>query len=252
MYFDSHAHYDDSAFNEDRDELLSSLPSFDVCGIVNAGCDIKSSLNCLKLAEKYPFIYSAIGIHPENCEGFEEDFEEKLAELSKHEKCVAIGEVGLDYHYTRSNAELQKTLFRKQIRLANDLNLPVVIHERDAFADCLQILKEERPKKGVMHCFSGNEETVKLILNLGLYIGIGGTITFKNNVKTVAMCPLVPDDKILIETDAPYLAPHPMRGKRNNSGYLSYVCEKIGDIKGVSGEKIADITKENAMNFFVI
>lgn len=248
--FDSHAHYDDEAFENDRRELLASLPDKGVCGVVNCGCDFSSSQKAIELSEELHYIYAAVGIHPENAD--------KAAELSavrclaRHEKCVAIGEIGLDYHYTEENKEEQKALFEEQLVMARELSLPVIIHERDAYADCLEILKKHAPLKGVMHCFSGNRETLREVLALGLYIGVGGTLTFKNNRKTVEMLPLVPEDKLLFETDSPYLSPEPVRGRRNNSANIFHVACRAAQILDKSAEELLEKTCSNAEEFFGI
>lgn len=250
MIFDSHAHYDDEAFEPDRDSILSSLPEKGVSKAVNCGCDVTSSEKAIALSEKFPFIYAAVGIHPENVD--ECDDISAIERLTKHDKCVAIGEVGLDYHYTKENKERQKEIFIAQIELSNRLGLPLIIHERDAYSDCLEILKAHTPKKAVMHCFSGNVESVREVLKLGLYIGVGGTLTFKNNKKTVEMLPSVPLERLLFETDAPYLSPEPMRGKRNDSSNIKYVAERAGLILGKEAGGLLKITYDNAMKFFDI
>lgn len=252
MIFDSHAHYDSHQFDEDRFVVLSSMPESNVSGIVNCGCDIPSSEMSLSFADKYPYVYASVGFHPGCVEDYKEGDLEVIKKLSRHEKCVAIGEIGLDYHYGKDFKEEQKALFINQLRLANEVKKPVIIHEREAFSDCLEILKAEKPEKGVMHCFSGNRETLPLILNLGLYIGVGGTLTFKNNVKTVEMCPLIPKDRILLETDAPYLAPVPLRGKRNHSSYIIHVAERVAELMNMTTEEVLKLTEENAKRFFGI
>lgn len=252
MIFDSHAHYDSEQFDEDRFSLLDKMEEEGVSGIVNCGCDIPSSKLSLSFAEKYPYIYASVGFHPGCVEDYKEDDLDIIKELSKNEKCVAIGEIGLDYHYGKDFKEEQKDLFINQLRLAKEVGKPVIIHEREAFSDCLEILKAEKPEKGVMHCFSGNKETLPLILNLGLYIGVGGTLTFKNNVKTVEMCPMIPKDRILLETDAPYLSPVPLRGKRNHSSYIKYVAERVGELMNMTTDEVIKLTEENAKRFFGI
>lgn len=250
MLFDSHAHYDDEAFDADRDELLASLPGKGVGKAVNCGCDIKSSETALSLSERFSYIYAAVGIHPENVDSCTDI--EAVERLAKHPGCVAVGEVGLDYHYTEDNKALQKEIFISQIELSNKLGLPLIIHEREAYSDCLEILRAHTPKKAVMHCFSGNSESVKEVLRLGLYIGVGGTLTFKNNKKTVEMLPKIPPDRLLFETDAPYLSPEPMRGKRNDSSNIRYVAERAGLILGKEPDELLRITYDNAMKFFEI
>ncbi len=252
MIFDSHAHYDSHQFDEDRFEILDKMPETGVSGIINCGCDIPSSEMSLDFADKYPYIYASVGFHPGCVEDYKEGDLDKIRELSMHERCVAIGEIGLDYHYGKDFKEEQKELFINQIRLANEVKKPVIVHEREAFSDCLEILKAERPEKGVMHCFSGNKETLPLVLSLGMYIGVGGTLTFKNNVKTVEMCPLIPKDRLLLETDAPYLSPVPLRGKRNHSSYIKYVAERVGELMNMTADEVIKITEENAKRLFGI
>lgn len=252
MIFDTHAHYDDAAFDADRDEVLEELPSSGVSGVINCGCSVSSSEASLRLAERYGYIYAAVGLHPEDIDGMGEAELSAIRQLASHEKCVAIGEIGLDYHYTKETAEKQKEFFIRQIELANEKDLPVIIHERDAFSDCYDILSAHRPKKGVMHSFSGNRETLPMILSLGLYIGVGGMLTFKNNKKTVAMCPDIPADRFLIETDAPYLSPEPLRGRRNRSDHLRHVAQRIGEIRGITADEVERLSEENARRLFSV
>ncbi len=250
MLFDTHAHYDDAAFDADRHQVIASLPAQGVSGVVNCGCSRASSEASLALSQRYEFVYAAIGIHPEDVEDAADGYLLDLERLAGQSGCVAIGEIGLDYHWSKQTAERQKMVFAEQIRLANALHLPVIIHEREAFADCYDILKRERPLCGVMHSFSGNTQTLRLVLELGLYIGVGGMLTFKNNVKTVEMCPLIPDDRLLLETDCPYLSPVPMRGRRNRSDYLCYVADKLAALRHTDREAIERLTEQNARAFF--
>lgn len=252
MIFDTHAHYDDSAYDSDRDEVIKRQKEDGVYRIVNCGCDEESSKTALSLAEAYDFVYAAVGIHPENADGADENAIKRIKALSLHEKCVAIGEIGLDYHYGKENAHKQKEIFSLQLALANERQLPVIVHERDAYADTLSILKKEAPQKAVMHCFSGNKETLREVLELGFYIGVGGTLTFKNNKKTVEMLPYVPEDKLLFETDSPYLSPDPLRGKRNSSANIKYVAERAALILGKTPEYLLEKTKRNAEEFYGI
>ncbi len=249
--FDTHAHYDDSRFDEDRNELLSSLSSGCVSNIVNCGCDLKSSLTSVSLAEKHPFVYAAVGVHPHEAEETSDGDLGKIKELYSHEKVVAVGEIGLDYFYDFSPREKQIELFRKQIITANELGLPVIIHDRDAHEDTMNILKELKPK-GVVHCFSGSAEMAKEILKLGLYIGIGGAVTFKNARKPVEVVEMLPLDRLLLETDAPYMTPVPFRGKRCDSSHIAYTAEKIAEIKGMDVQNIIDRCAENAKTLFGI
>lgn len=245
--FDTHSHYDDIKFDEVRDELLSSLESRNVGKVITCGVDMPSSLRSKKLAEKYDYIYFAAGIHPENMdEACNTDF---IKDLSEHEKCVAVGEIGLDYYFDPSSAEKQKQVFEKQLILSKELNLPVIVHDRDAHADTLELLKKHRPK-GVVHCFSGSPETAKEIVSLGMYIGIGGVITFKNAKRLPEVAKELPHDRILLETDCPYLAPEPFRGKLCNSAMIEYTAKRLAEIRNISYEEVLEATFENAVNLF--
>ena len=245
--FDTHSHYDDIKFDEVRDELLSSLESRNVGKVITCGVDMPSSLRSKKLAEKYDYIYFAAGIHPENMdEACNTDF---IKDLSEHEKCVAVGEIGLDYYFDPSSAEKQKQVFEKQLILSKELNLPVIVHDRDAHADTLELLKKHKPK-GVVHCFSGSPETAKEIVSLGMYIGIGGVITFKNAKRLPEVAKELPLDRILLETDCPYLAPEPFRGKLCNSAMIEYTAKRLAEIRNISYEEVLEATFENAVNLF--
>ncbi len=254
MLFDTHAHYDDERFDPDREELLASLPEKGVDLVINVGYDMPSSENSVALAEKYPYIYAAVGVHPHDAKTLTEGDCVRLLELSRHPRVVAIGEIGLDYHYDLSPRDVQRTAFARQIELAKEAGLPFAVHEREACKDCLDVLKAQGvgERAGVMHCFSGSRETAKILLDMGMYISVGGPVTFKNNVKTVDMVDYVPLDRLFIETDSPYLAPAPHRGKRNDSSLVLHVAEKIAEIKGLSVEEVAAVTKENAKKFFGI
>lgn len=245
--FDTHSHYDDIKFNEVRDELLSSLESKNVGRVITCGVDKPSSLRSKKLAEKYDYIYFAAGIHPENMD--EVCCTDFIKEMSGHEKCVAVGEIGLDYYFDSSSAEKQKQVFEKQLILSKELNLPVIVHDRDAHADTLELLKKHRPK-GVVHCFSGSPETAKEIVSLGMYIGIGGVITFKNAKRLPEVAKELPLDRLLLETDCPYLAPEPFRGKLCNSAMIEYTAKRLAEIRNISYEEVLEATFENAMNLF--
>ncbi len=247
--FDSHAHYTDKSFNDDREIMLGSLRESGVCGVINCGADIESSVFSLELAKEYPFIYAACGVHPEEVETVDKDYIDTLRNLAKNEKCVAIGEIGLDYYWRQDTKSQQKEMFENQIVLAKELNLPIIVHDREAHNDTLEILKKHKPK-GVLHCFSGSVETAKEVLKLGMYIGLGGAVTFKNARKAVEVAEMLPLDRLLLETDCPYMAPVPMRGKRNNSTYISYIAEKIAEIKGVDPQTVLDVTAENVRQLF--
>lgn len=248
--FDAHAHYDDKWFDEDRDNLLSLMPQNGVSCIVNASVDIATAHTAIGYAEQYPFMYACAGIHPENLEGLAENYIEQLAELYKHPRVVAIGEIGLDYHWDIPR-ELQNRVFEEQLQLANDLGAPVVIHDREAHGDTMELLRKYRPK-GLMHCFSGSVEMLKEIMKLGMYISLGGTVTFKNARVPVEVAAAVPIDRLLLETDAPYLSPVPHRGKRNDSTNIAYTAQRIAEIRGMDAQELIDITTENAKRMYGI
>ena len=249
--FDTHAHYDDSRFDEDRDELLSSIQSKGVSHIVNCGCDLKSSLTTVALSEKYDFIYAAVGVHAHEAEEATESDLDEIRKLYSKNKVVAVGEVGLDYHYDFSPRERQIEIFERQLKLATDLGLPVIVHDREAHEDTMNLLKKYRPK-GVVHCFSGSAEMAKEIVKLGMYIGIGGAVTFKNAKKPVEVVEYLPLDRLLLETDAPYMTPVPFRGTRCDSTHIAYTAEKIAEIKGIDVQELIDICNENSKKLFNI
>ena len=243
--FDSHAHYDDSRFDEDRDELLCSLKDEGVSSIVNCGCDLRTCLKTLEISEKHDFLYAALGVHPHEAE---ETTEEDLAEIRKlycNKKVVAVGEIGLDYHYDFSPREIQKEVFEKQLILANELDLPVIVHDRESHEDTMNLLKKHRPK-GVVHCFSGSVEMAKEIVKLGMYIGLGGAVTFKNAKKPIEVAEYIPLEYLLLETDAPYMTPVPHRGERCHSGHIALTAEKIAEVKGMDTQELIDRCNENA------
>ena len=251
MYFESHAHYDDERFDEDRDTLLASFPAEGIETVVNASSDIKSSKASIALSEKYPFFYAAVGVHPHEVENITEADIDELRELSKHPKVVAIGEIGRDYYYDLSPRDLQRHWFKRQLELADELKMPVIIHSRDAAQECFDIIKNSNVRNGVIHCYSGSAEMAEEYIKMGFYIGVGGSLTFKNNKKGVETVERIPIEKILIETDSPYLAPVPCRGKRNDSRLLKYVVEKISQLKNIPENDICNITKNNAQNLFI-
>ena len=257
QYFDSHSHYNDEKFNEDYEEILKQVYESNVTKLVNAGADIETSIKTIEMSKKYDFMYSTVGISPNDVEDSIEKIDmqiEKIKNLIPNEKVVAIGEIGLDYYWNKENKELQKYAFIKQIKLANEYNLPIQIHTRDAVNDTLEILKNiEKPKKGaIFHCCPLNRELVKEGLKLGIYISLSGTITFKNSKNADEIIEMIPIDKMLIETDSPYLSPEPNRGKRNDSRNLKYIVEKISKVKNISEEEIAKITYDNAKKIFNI
>lgn len=247
---DTHAHYDDEAFDEDRDELLNEILENSVEKIITIGCTMERSIMALELAEKYTEIYCAVGIHPEDCYDLPDNYLEEIRKMVlSSKKVVAIGEIGLDYHSEGYNREQQIKVFKEQLALAKELSFPVVIHSREATLDTMEIIREFKPK-GVMHCFSGSAETAKEIINLGMMISFTGVITFKNAKKAVEACSAIPLDRIMLETDCPYMAPVPHRGKRNNSSYVYNIAEKIAEIKNISVDETIRICNENAVRFF--
>ena len=249
--FDTHAHYDDSRFDEDRDELLSSLYSKGVTNVINCGCDLKSSLKALELAEKYDFIYAAVGVHAHEAEETTESDLKTIEELYQKDKVVAVGEIGLDYHYDFSPRERQIEVFERQLALAKKLDLPVIVHDREAHEDTMNLLKKYRPK-GVVHCFSGSVEMAKEIVKLGMYIGLGGAVTFKNARKPVEVAEYLPLEYLLLETDAPYMTPIPYRGQRCDSGHIAYTAQKIAEVKGMDIQELIDKCNENSKKLFNI
>ena len=255
MIFDSHAHYDDKQFEPDRVELLSSMGEHNITKIVNVGASIEGSKRTLELAEEYDFIYAAIGVHPSDIECLDEAGMQWLKQAANHKKVVAIGEIGLDYYWDKEPEvqEQQKVWFSRQLHLARELQLPVIIHSRDAAADTLEIMKRDAVGiPGVIHCFSYSKEMALEYVKMGYYIGVGGVVTFKNAKKLKEAVAEIPLERILLETDCPYLTPEPYRGKRNASVYLPYVLEEIARIKGVSVQEVEDITYRNAMELYGI
>ncbi len=254
MLFDSHAHYDDESFDNDRFETIGKAHESGVSYMLNAAVDVSSAKESISLAEKYDFFYAAVGIHPHNVEYINDDTLSIIAKLAENPKVVAIGEIGLDYYYDTAPREMQKHWFAKQIDLAKSLNLPIIVHDRDAHEDSLNIIKAENAKSvgGVFHCYSGSVEMAKILLDNNFYISIGGTVTFKNARKVKEVVEYFPIERILIETDSPYLTPEPYRGKRNDSSYVALVAEKIAQIKNIKFEEVAEITTENALRLFKI
>lgn len=248
--FDTHAHYDDERFNEDRAQVLSFIKENGVCGVIDCGCDFKSSLSAIDLAEKYDYIYAAIGVHPSEAEEATDNDFERLKKLYAHEKVVAVGEIGLDYHYDFSSKERQLEIFEQQLILANELDLPVIVHDREAHEDTLILLKKYKPK-GVVHCFSGSIETAKQVIDFGMYIGLGGAVTFKNAKKPVEVAKYVPSDRLLLETDCPYMTPVPFRGKRCDSSLIPYSAAVIAGVRGDDVQALIDTCRENAIRLFM-
>ena len=252
MIFDTHAHYDSGAFNADREEVLASMPQKGVGLILNPGCEEASSRTALALAERFPFVYAAVGVHPEDMDTLTPDSLEEIRALAMHEKCVAIGEVGLDYYWDAEHKEEQKRLFAAQLALAIELDLPVIVHDREAHADCLELVSVYPEARGVFHCFSGSAEMAKEVLRRGWYLGFDGPVTYKNARKSLEVLQVVPPERILVETDSPYMSPVPLRGKRNDSSNLVYIIQKIAEIKGMTPQEIETITCENGKRLFGI
>ena len=258
-FFDSHSHYNDEKFDEDREQIIKDTYSAGITKFVCAGYNIKSSLDSLELSKKYDFIYSICGISPNDIPQTEQELWKSLDEITKivqnnkSKKLVAIGEIGLDYYWNKENKELQEQAFIKQIELANKLELPIVIHSRDASVDTINIIEENKVNKaGIFHCCQQNQEMIKNALRLGYYISLAGPVTFKNAKNSADIIQMIPMDKLLIETDSPYLAPEPNRGKRNDCRNVKYVAQKIADVKGITLEEVAKVTYENAMRIFEI
>jgi len=252
MIFETHAHYDDEAFNEDRDQLLTSLAEHGIEAVVNIGASIQTTKNTLELMDKYPFVYGAVGVHPNETAELNEDLMNWLEQVSRRPKVVAIGEIGLDYYWDEPEREIQKHWFVRQLDLARKVNLPIVVHSRDAAKDTLDIVRAEKAADmgGVIHCFSYGVEMAREYLNLGFYLGIGGVVTFNNGKKLKEVVEYMPLDRIVLETDCPYLSPVPFRGKRNSSLNLPYVVKAISQLKGVSEEEVIAVTNANAKKMY--
>lgn len=251
IVFDSHAHYDDTAFDPDRTKLLDALPAHGICGVINCGSDLASSEASLDLAEKYDYIYAAVGVHPHEAAGAPSGFLSPLRELAAHPKAVAIGEIGLDYHYDFSPREAQISLLEAQLQLAVQLQMPVILHDREAHGDLYALLEKYRPR-GVVHCFSGSVELAEHALRLGMYIGLGGAVTFKNARKPAEVARMVPPDRLLLETDAPYMAPVPFRGRRCDSTCIPITAEVIAQLRGISRDELLMQCRENTRDLFGI
>ena len=252
MLFDTHAHYDAEAFDQDREAVLAGLRGRGVAMAVNPGCDPASSRQALALARRWDFLYAAVGWHPENCAPYDGSLD-GIRELAQAPRTVAIGEIGLDYYWEENPPrELQRRVFRDQMALARELGLPVIVHDREAHADSLAIIRAFPQVRGVFHCFSGSAEMARDLVKLGWMVSFTGVLTYKNARRAVEAAQAVPLDRIMIETDSPYMAPVPHRGKRSDSGYVRHVCEKLAEIKGVSFETCARITLENGKRFYGI
>lgn len=253
MIFDSHAHYDSRQFEEDRDTLLNSMRDSGIGTIVNSAADWDSVTEVVKLAEKYPFVYAAVGLHPDEVGDLNEERFAYLKAQCQKEKVVAVGEIGLDYYWDNESHDVQKKWFIRQLELARELDLPVVIHSRDAAADTLEIMqKYARGLRGVIHCFSYSKELAREYVKMGFHIGVGGVVTFKNGKKLKEIVEELPLERILLETDCPYLAPVPHRGKRNSSLYIPYIAEEIANLKGITYEEVVAQTERNGKKLFGI
>lgn len=254
MIFESHAHYDDEAFNEDRDELLSSLQAAGIGTVINVGASLSSCKTTIELMQKYPFIYAAIGVHPSDTAELNEENFQYLREWCQLPKVVSVGEIGLDYYWDTPKREIQKQWFVRQIDLAREMKKPIIVHSREAAKDTMDIMTAEKCGEigGVVHCYSYTKEVARTFLDMDMYFGIGGVVTFSNAKKLKEAVEYIPMEKILLETDCPYLAPVPNRGKRNSSLNLPYVAEEIGRLKGISTEEVIRITEENARKLFNI
>lgn len=249
--FDTHAHYDDERFNESRSDILGSLPGRGVSLILNCGSDLESSKSSIALAEKYDYIYAAAGIHPHECSNTPGDWESELRKLLSHPKVVAIGEIGLDYHYDFSPRELQREFFARQLELANELKLPAVIHDREAHADVFDLLSKHRPR-AVLHCYSGSAEQARQYAEMGFYLGFGGAVTFKNARRPLESAAAIPLSRLLLETDCPYMAPVPHRGELCTSDMIALSASAIAEARGMEVQQLIDAARENGKRFFGI
>ena len=253
MLFDTHAHYYDGRFDSDRDELLAALPQRGVGLVLCPGCDLPSSRACVELAQRFPHVYAAVGVHPSDCAGWDDATLAEVRALAAHPKVKAIGEIGLDYYWKDNpSKEFQQNVFRRQLELARELRLPVIVHDREAHGDCLAVVKEYPDVTGVFHCYSGSAEMARELVELGWYLGFDGPITYKNARKAPEVLAAVPLERMLVETDSPYLTPEPFRGRRNDSGYVYRVAETIAQAKGITPEEVAEITTANGQKLFSI
>lgn len=253
LIFDTHAHYDDEQFDADRDALLASMPQCGVGLIVDPGCDLPSSRRAVALAERFPHVYAAVGYHPENCAPYTDADLDALRKMAAHPKVVAIGEIGLDYYWAENPPrEFQQEVFRRQLALAQELGLPVIVHDRDAHADSLAIVREFPAVRGVFHCFSGSVEMARELWKLGWYVGFDGPVTYKNARRAAAVAQEAPADRILLETDSPYLAPVPLRGTRNDSRNVRYIAEALAQLRGVDADALIALSAENGKRLFGI
>ncbi len=252
MYFDSHSHMDDRRFDGDREAIMEDLKNHGVGLLMNVGCDLESSERSVALAERYPFVYAAVGSHPDDADRVDGKLLDRYRSLAGHEKVRAIGEIGLDYHYEDVPRAQQIIAFEQQLELAEALKLPVIVHEREAHGDAMEILDDFPDVTGVFHCYSGSAEMAKEVLKLGMYIGLGGAVTFKNARKPLEVAEIVPEDRLLLETDCPYMTPVPFRGRRNSSDLIVYSAEKLAEVRHTDTQKLIDTANENARRLFKI
>ena len=253
MLFDTHAHMNDPAFDEDREKVLLGLQEKGVSLMMNVGCCRESSLDCIAMAEKYPFVYASVGTHPDSADEVDDAVLEQYRQMvAAHPKVKAIGEIGLDYYYETIPREIQQKAFRLQMELARELQMPVIVHERNAHDDGMRIVKEFKGVTGVFHCYSGSAEMARQLVDMGWYIGFTGVLTFKNARKAVETAESIPLDRIVLETDCPFMAPEPFRGKRNDPGYLFRMAERLAEIRGISVEEVRSITTENGKRLYRI
>ena len=252
MLFDTHAHLNDTAFDQDREELIAGLKDKGVGFVMNAGCSLQSSKECIALAEKYPFLYASVGSHPDAADEVCEELMETYLQMSRHPKVKAIGEIGLDYYYEDFDRQIQLRAFRMQMELARAADLPVIVHERDAHGDGMEVVREFPDVTGVFHCYSGEAEMARQLVEKGWYIGFTGVLTFKNARKAVETAQAIPIERIVLETDCPYMSPEPYRGRRNDPGRLIHMAEKLAQIRNLPVEEIIKITTENAKRLYRI
>ena len=250
MLFDTHAHMNDPAYDEDREAVLLGLKDKGVELMMNVGCCLDSSKDCITMAEKYPFVYASVGSHPDSADEVNEEVVEAYRQMAQHPKVLAIGEIGLDYYYETIPREVQQKAFRMQMQLAKELNMPVIVHERNAHDDGMRIVKEFKGVTGVFHCYSGSAEMARQLVDLGWYIGFTGVLTFKNARKAVETAESIPLERIVLETDCPFMAPEPFRGKRNDPGYLYRMAERLAEIRNIPVEQVWEITTANAKNLY--
>ncbi len=252
MLFETHAHLNDPAFDQDREALILGLKDKGVEYVMNVGCCLESSRDCIALAEKYPFIYASVGSHPDSADEVNEEVLEQYWQMAQHPKVKAIGEIGADYYYETIPREIQLKAFRMQMELAKELDMPVIVHERNAHDDGMRVVKAFKGVTGVFHCYSGSAEMARQLVELGWYIGFTGVLTFKNARKAVETAQQIPLERIVLETDCPFMAPEPFRGRRNDPGYLYRMAEKLAELRGISVEEVHKATTENARRLYRI